>query len=413
VLVASLLLFGLYTGVKGGYNQYSFATRVWERNMIYVAPLLFAATALWLDRRRVHVWAAAAGSALALYFVLRTPYLFDVRFSSDTPGVSILGQANRTFGWNVTDAKIGLLVLWALASAALLVPTLLRVPRRVSAAIAIVAAVVVFAWNVTGEIAASSATNSISRTFIANIRTPTNWLEQHTRGAPTLYLGQQMKDQNGEWLLEFWNPSVKEVWSLDGTAQGPGRVQTPDVTADGELLGKPPSKAKYIVVETGIDPDGAFITKHGHAAGGGTQWWRLYKIRPPLRLLGAATGLFADRWSSVGGSAYTRYAHGEGRVRISLSRPVDGRVQIRMGTLTIGKDAQPHIGRVTKVVTAHLRANETQEFEVATPGPRFRVEVGVAPLFVPAKLYPGVTSDQRELGAITSYTFVPRKAAHT
>src|SRR6266480_2183341 len=80
---------------------------------------------------------------------------------------------------------------------------------------------------------------------------------------------------------------------LDGTAQGPGRVQTPDVTADGELLGKPPSKAKYVVVETGIDPDGAFITKHGHAAGGGTEWWRLYKIRPPLRLLGAATGLFA------------------------------------------------------------------------------------------------------------------------
>jgi len=413
VLVASLLLFGLYAGVKGGYNQYTFATRVWERNMIYVAPPLFAATALWLDRRRVHVWAAAAGSALALFFVLWTPYLFGVRFSSDTPGVAILGQANRTFAWNVTDAKIALLVVWALATAALLVPTLLRIPRRAGLAIASVAAVFLVAWNLTGEIAASAASNSISRTFIANIRTPTNWLEQHTRGAHTLYLGQQMADQNGEWLLEFWNPSLKEVWSLDGTAQGPGRVQTPDVTADGELLGKPPSKAKYVVVETGIDPDGAFITKHGHAAGGGTEWWRLYKIRPPLRLLGAATGLFADRWSSVGGSAYTRYAHGEGSVRISLSRPVDGRVRIRMGTLSIGKDAQPHIGHVTKVVISTVKANETQEFEVATPGPRFRVEVSVGPLFVPAKLYPGVTGDRRELGAITGYVFVPRKAAHT
>src|SRR5207253_658956 len=185
--VASMLLFGVYAGVKGGYNQYSFATRVWERNMIYVAPLLFAATALWLDRRRVHVAAATAGSVVALYFVLRTPYLFGVRFSSDTPGVSILGQANRTFAWNADDAKIALLVLWALATAALLAPTLLRTPRRLSEAIAVVAAVVVFAWNLTGEIAASSASNSISRTFIANIRTPTNWLEQHTRGAHTLY----------------------------------------------------------------------------------------------------------------------------------------------------------------------------------------------------------------------------------
>jgi hypothetical protein len=88
-------------------------------------------------------------------------------------------------------------------------------------------------------------------------------------------------------------------------------------------------------------------------------------------------------------------------------------VRIRIGTLRIGKDAQPHIGRVTKTVVSTIKANETQEFEVATPGPRFRVEVAVGPLFVPAKLYPGVTSDQRELGAITRYTFVPRKAAHT
>jgi len=84
-----------------------------------------------------------------------------------------------------------------------------------------------------------------------------------------------------------------------------------------------------------------------------------------------------------------------------------------MGTLSIGKDAQPHIGHVTKVVISTVKANETQEFEVATPGPRFRVEVSVGPLFVPAKLYPGVTGDRRELGAITGYVFVPRKAAHT
>jgi hypothetical protein len=37
----------------------------------------------------------------------------------------------------------------------------------------------------------------------------------------------------------------------------------------------------------------------------------------------------------------------------------------------------------------------------------------VGPLFVPATLYPGVSSDRRELGAITSYSFVPRKAAQT
>jgi hypothetical protein len=409
LLVSSLLLFGVYTGVKGGYNQYTFATRIWERNMIYVAPLLFAATALWLDRRRVNLPAAVAGAGLALFLVLWTPYLMGVRLSSDTPGVAILAQANRTLAFTPTHAKIALVVLWVLAVGVLLAPQHVRLPRRVPGMLAAGVAVFLVAWNLAGELSASAASNSVSRTFIANIRNPTNWLEQHTRGAHTLYLGQQMNDMNGAWLLEFWNPSLKEVWSLDGTAnKGPGRDQTPDVTPDGRLLGKPPTPAKYIVVESGIDPNGAFITKHGHAAGGGTEWWRLYKIRPPLQLLGASTGLTADHWSGPGGSAYTRYAKGEGTVRVSLSRPVAGRVRITMGTLTIGADAQPHIGHATRTVRASVEANQTATFAIPTPGPRFRVEVTVGPLFSPIELYPGVSSDRRELGAITNYRFVPR-----
>jgi hypothetical protein len=411
LIVSAVLSFGLYAGVKGGYNQLHFATRIWERNIIYIAPLLFAATALWLDRRRVNLVAAAGGAGLALFLVLWTPYLMEVRLSSDTPGVAILAQANRSLAFTPQDAKIALVVVWALGTAVLVLPQLVRLRRPVPVVLAATVAVFLVAWNLTGELAASAGSNSISRTFIANVRTPTNWLDQHTRGATTLYLGQQMRDQNGEWLLEFWNRSIREVWSLDGTAQGPGRVQTPDLTQDGILIGKPPSRAKYIVVESGIDPDGAFITRHGHAAGGGTEWWRLYKIRPPLRLLGAATGLYADHWSGPGGSAYTRYAKGEGVLRVSLSRPVAAHVVIRIGAVRIGTDAQPHMGRVTKTLRTMLQANKTGTFTVPSPGPRFRVEVLVGPLFVPATLYPGVSSDRRELGAITSYSFVPRKAA--
>jgi hypothetical protein len=267
--VAAILLFGLYTGVKGSYNQYSFATRVWERNIIYVAPLLFAGTAVWLDRRRVNAWAAIGGAALAAYLLAKTPYLIEFHFSSDTPGVAILAEANRLLAWTTTDCRIALYGVLAVSAAVVLAPQHMRMPPRVPVLLAGFAAVFVVGWNVAAELSAADAANSVSRTFLANIGKPPTWLEQHTHGARTLYLGQQMNDQNSEWLLEFWNPSVQEVWSLDGTAQGPGRVQTPDVKPDGELIGKPPSTARYIVVETGIDPDGAFITRHKHAAGGG------------------------------------------------------------------------------------------------------------------------------------------------
>ena len=31
-------------------------------------------------------------------------------------------------------------------------------------------------------------------------------------------LGQQIEDPSGIWQLEFWNRSLKHIWSLDGTA---------------------------------------------------------------------------------------------------------------------------------------------------------------------------------------------------
>jgi hypothetical protein len=416
LLVAGLLLFALYTGVKGAYNQNHFATRVWERNMIYVAPLLFAATAVWLDRRRLNLLATAVGGALAAYLLAATPYLMETRFSSDTPGVAILAQANRSLAFTPTDAKIALFVLLALSLAVLVLPQLVRIPRAAGAALAAVVAVFVVGWNLTGELSASDATNSISRTFLSNIRNPTDWVETSTHGAPTLYLGQQMTDQNSEWLLEFWNPSIQEVWSLDGTAQGPGRTQTPDLRPDGALIGKPRSNAKFIVVETGIDPAGHYVKNHAHKAGGGFQRWRLYRIDPPLRLLGATTGLYADRWSGPA-SAYTRYARGEGTIRVTVSRREwggpnkKGNVTVRIGTLAIGADNQPHIGRVTGERRWIAQSNQFKTFEFATPGPRFRVEVRVTPTFAPAGLLPGYSSDRRQLGAVLTYTFRPRKAA--
>ena len=40
--VAGFIAFGVYTGVKSAYLSTVFATRVEERNFIFVAPLLFA-----------------------------------------------------------------------------------------------------------------------------------------------------------------------------------------------------------------------------------------------------------------------------------------------------------------------------------------------------------------------------------
>ena len=416
LFLASIVAFGLYTAVKSTYVSTVFGTYTYERNLIYLAPLLFAGTALWLDGRRLHPVALGASTAFVLFLILTTPYDMGKDISYNAPGLAILQQANRYLRLDPTGARIGLLALLAFSVALLIAPRFLK---RGTAWLALAVAAAVVAWNLTGEIAFASASNRTSDRFIENIRKPLSWVDGKTGGASTLYLGQQMKDQNGEWLLEFWNRSIKAVWSLDGTAQGPGPVLTPDPrAADGALSHDP--GYPYVVQEAGIEVVGKTVATHLHRAGGGLERWRLVEIDPPLRLRGAVTGVYSDGWTGSF-SAYTRYsteANRAGRMRIVVSRAAwggpnkTGHVTVAIGPIVIGDDKQPHLVRPTQVERFDIHSKEEVPLVLRAPGPRFRVEVTISPTFVPRDLASD-QSDNRELGAKVSYVFLPpRKAAH-
>jgi hypothetical protein len=417
VLAAAVVTFGIYTAVKATYVSTTFGTYTYERNLIYLAPLLFAGTALWLERRAVHVIGVLVAAAFALYVILTTGYEMGQDISYNAPGLAILQQANRWIALTPTGAKIVLLVVLAVTVAVLLAP---RYLKRGGLVVAGAAAAVVLLWNLTGEIGFATASNRTSDQALSNIRGNPTWLDKATGGAPTLFLGQQMyPDQTSEWLLEFWNRSLKAVWSLDGTAQGPGPTLTPDMRAtNGVLYERNAVKPDfpYVVTDRGIDVAGRVVARHSHRAGGAFSTWRLYRVTPPLRLSGASTGLYADGWSGDGPAAYTRYFTRGGRagklvVSASWKRwggPNTARVTVRMSELRIGKDKQPHLGRVTAVRTCTLSAHATCTWLIPAPGPTFRVESTVSPGFRPHALTN--SSDNRLLGAVFDYRFIePRR----
>jgi len=416
LFLASIVAFGLYTAVKSTYVSTVFGTYTYERNLIYLAPLLFAGTALWLDGRRLHPVALGASTAFVLFLILTTPYDMGKDISYNAPGLAILQQANRYLRLDPTGARIGLLALLAFSVALLIAPRFLK---RGTAWLALAVAAAVVAWNLTGEIAFASASNRTSDRFIENIRKPLSWVDGKTGGASTLYLGQQMKDQNGEWLLEFWNRSIKAVWSLDGTAQGPGPVLTPDPRGSDGALSHDPGYP-YVVQETGIEVVGAEVARHRHVAGGHLEWWRLIQVEPPLRLRASVSGVFPDGWSGPS-SSYTRYStEGDkaGRVRVVVSRKDwggpnrTGHVTVTIGPIVIGDDKQPHVGEPAVVRRFDIHSKEEIVVPLKAPGPRFRVEVTVDPTFAPIELSPQTTSDNRQLGAVVRYVFLPpRKAA--
>jgi hypothetical protein len=411
VLLASIVAFLWYTAVKAAYLSTVFGTYVVERNLIYVSPVLLIGTALWLERRTVHPAAVAVAAGASLYLILTTPYELQFDLYSQAPGYSVLQWLNRSsLGLTNSGARLLLLLLLAGSVVILLTPRFLP---RAGVALALAVATFVLAWNLGGELSAAAASNRLSDQFQAHIKGNPGWIDPYTHGQRVLYLGQQILDPNGEWLLEFWNRSLTDVWSLDGTAPGPGPILTPDLhELDGTLF--PDPHIPYVVAEQGIEVVGKVVATHVHYAANAPELWTLYRVAEPLRLRAAVVGISSDGWSGPNDSSYTRYSTAGGRrgwLRIVVSRTqwggpsVTSHVVIRIGSIVIGPDKEPHLGTVDQVRRWTVVGKEARTFLIRAPGPRFRVEVSVNPKFEPHELVPSNT-DRRKLGAVISYTFL-------
>ena len=405
VTLSAVILFGIYAAIKAAFLSAVFSTLVEERNLIYLAPLLFAATALYLERRRVHVFALAAASGFVLYLILTTPYQMQFHLYSDAPGLAILQAANRRLAFTPTDARWLLLVLLAVA---LLVPLLIHRLTAREATVALVGvAVLVISWNLTGEISAATASNDFSRQFLTRVPDPPDWVDQQTGRSPTLYLGQRIVDPNNLWLTQFWNPSVKYAWSLDGSAPGPGQTVTPNISTNQGHLQQQRGEVRYVLLDSDLlSVLGRTKLKIGP--------WRLVQIDYPVRLTHATTGFYVDGW--MGHKAlYAQFASPKqghpGAIRVVVSRTgwggtdVPGQVTIRVGKLRItpgGHGSNLALGRVTATRTWTVHSRLARTFLVPTPKPPYAVEVTVTPTFVPQEL-DSRSPDRRNLGAIVSF----------
>lgn len=421
--VAAVFCFGLYTAVKASYLSTVFATRVEERNLIYLAPLLFVATALWLERPRLRPVAVAAAAGFVLYVLIATPYQTQFRLYSDALGLSILQMANRNLAFTENDAQWLMLAVLGISVALLFAPRLLGRRRYATGGVLVVAAGLVLAWNLAGQISAGTSANVFAKNLLGNFPTPPNWLDRETDGKDALYLGQKIVDPQGIWLMEFWNRSLKNVWSLDGTAPGPGRTLTPDIVGTHGKLYPDPVGVEYAVADEGVDIVGSFrfrpqvrrvITKDEfgfdiHRVVTRPSQWRVLRLEHPLRLESAPVGIYSDGWTG-GFSSYSQFStpgNRPGFVVVTVSRSGwrgqdrPGHVTIRVGRLIRGKDKQPAMGRVTAVRRWVVHSGATRRFFIPASPPA-RVEVRIAPTFSPHDFG---SSDRRELGAQVSYRF--------
>jgi hypothetical protein len=389
----AIAFLGLYVAEKAASLSLTFATLWEERPMIFVCPLLLIGTALVFEARRIdrRLFAGSVGFVLLLVLAkaiqLGWPYY-------DAPGSAIPAVLSFYRHWTTHSLRLGLLGVLALS--------VLAIAFRRRRGIAAATVVLGFAWLLAGQIAFTVGVDHVATGFTGNLPAPLNWVDRADGGQPATYLGQAIKDPNGENLTEFWNRSIHKVASLDGSAPGPGPSFTPSlVSPDGRLAGL---TTPYVVADAGIrlaEPVAATPNRGTmvlyHSPNG--QW----------HLLDSVTQVYSDGWCPEW-CAYTYFKpHRRGTLLVTLSRSAYGgtappaHTALTVGTVKLDRNGNPELGRIERRLHPVIE-NGTQQI-VRIPVTRTPVRVEVR---VPASdMIPPTSSDPRSLGVRVGFQFQP------
>lgn len=405
-LAASIVAFGTYTGVKAAWNSTQVFTRVEERNLIYLGPLFLIGTAVVLSSRRIWLPGLLAATGFVAWLVLGYGYQLDFPYS-DSPGYGIATMANRSFYWTSRDIRLALAVAVVVSLLVFLLQRDIGVPRLAVGGLTGVALLTAAAWMVAGQVTSARGAQNAAQQSIDHLVHPLDWVDQATHGAGVTYLGQNIQAPLGLWLTEFWNQSIHHVYTLDGSAPGPGPTVTPDLKRpDGTLRVDP--GLSYVLADGGVTLAADAVRSHGTLI--------LYHLtRHPWRLRETVIGRTGDGWfESYGAYAYFGPEH-SGTMTLQIGStlcPPHAPVQhatVRVGPVSLNEQRAPVVRRPTYVrrVVIPTCAGKVRSrlltFEVKTP---VAVEVHIAPTISPAAY--GVNSDTRELGAEIGFGFKGR-----
>ncbi|MEO5634465.1 hypothetical protein [Gaiella sp.] len=402
VFVASVVLFTAYVAIKGTYQAATFEPRITERNLAYLTPILMIAVALFAATRAIRPWTLAIAAALTAWAISSVPINL-AGLEGDAPGVAILSRIKEDYDLSLDGINQLLYALLAVSVLVGLAPALLGRRRRVAAWIVVAAVILSIGWSARAETVAAKYSNDFSALFLDGLPKPLSWVDEATGGKPVVYISQKIADPNDGWSMEFWNRGIREVWSLDGTARGPGPVLTPNLIAtDGRLVDG--VGYEYAVINNGLSLVGTKVTEHGLL--------QLIQIDQPLRLKESLGGVFDDGWIGSVGPAetviadYNRFdaSSRPGTVFVTLSRKAfcgpraPGRVLIEVGTMALGQQKNGVIDKVTSRNGWVVDSCAERTFPIPTPGGPFHVKVSITPPFQPAVLDPR-GFERRYLGA--------------
>jgi hypothetical protein len=273
-----------------------------ERDLIALAPVLFLALSLWIDRGapRTYWRMTLVGLAVACSLAfLPLGRLVTSYAPPDAPTLVSLYDLRQA------TSKVGLeIAFFVVAGAAIIF--LAIVPRRLIVVLPLILGVGLIGASVAASrYAAREAGLSQTTSLGADPR----WIDHAARG-PVAYLSEQRSSWISVWENVFWNRRIGKVYGLNG-ARVFGPIPQVPVTLqpDGTLAGVGNSPPRYVVAAMGNLPDAPAYAFYGSLVTSverpDSQAGRLalWKVDAPLRLSSRVTGLAPNGDVHAGGTA--------------------------------------------------------------------------------------------------------------
>lgn len=407
---SAIFVVGAYTGVKAAYLSTVLATRVEERNLIYLGPLLIVGAAVYLTARRVSWPAVAVAWLFAGWLVTAYGYQLDYPYF-EAPGYGIAALANRSWSWDASTIRTWVYVAVAVAGVVALLP-LVRERRLRTAAVA-TAALASLTWMLAGEITAANGAANGSRQYYGNLPKPVDWVDREAGAAGVTFLGDNINqgESLGINLYEFFNRRLLNIWSLDGSAPPPGPTRTPDLaSADGTLRSDP--GLPYVLETPAVDMAGRVVdTRGGYKLVAVTRPWRLRQVTYGLSGDGWIASATGETTSASGGYAYFGPGTQRGTLRVSVDRlafchnSAGTNVVVKIGPVALNEQRAAVVDRPEHTYRFHLADCATHPI-VVEARPPVAVQVSAAPLTSGQSV--GL-SDNRYFGVRAGFSFTPAK----
>jgi hypothetical protein len=366
--------------------------------------LLLVGAVVYFSARRPSRVALGVSTVVCAWLAIDYGYQLGFPYF-EAPGYGIAVMANRAFAWDQPTIRLALWGTLAISFLFCLIPFARgRVARRRRALVGL-AAVAVAVWGLAGEVTSARGSTQGAKQLAANLPQPFDWVDQLSGGGGVTYLGQQVGNDIGLALTEFWNKSIKHIWTIDGTAPGPGPTLTPDLAKpDGTLRVDP--GLPYVLTDNGVELIGKPIKTNGSLT--------LVRTPHPWRLQETYYGRAPDGW--IANQHDATYAYFGPLKRGVLTVDVSRRgfcatsapptpVTIGVGPVGLNGQRAAIVARATTVKHALLRSCKDIPLRVRTTAP-VAVSVHVDNL-VRASDY-GI-SDSRELAAQFSAAFTPTR----